>query len=242
MIHFKVLVLVPLIFLFLTIPVSGQRIILQHPSEPAEIHQLSQKARDFFSSNPDSVYLITEQIIALIDSNKMPYTFGHVLMSRGLAKNTEGKWVEAEQYFKQTLPQIRKIGDSISVANTLDYMGYSLLYQGYINKHLEQQLKVLEYREKFEPDSNMIARSYSILGSIYYKLGNLDQALSHYLRTFKIRKKLSNLPSYYLDFTLRNLGNVYRKQQKYEAAETQYLMALDSFKIGQADGSKAEVH
>ena len=75
MIHFKVLVLVPLIFLFLTIPVSGQRIILQHPSETPEIHQLSQKARDFFGSNPDSVHLITEQVLTLIDTNEMVYTY-----------------------------------------------------------------------------------------------------------------------------------------------------------------------
>ena len=141
-------------------------------------------------NHPDSAYLLIAKIRKEAGTS-MPYTIAECNISEGLAKMTEGKWTEAEQLFRKTIPVFRTLGDSLAVAKAMDFLGFSLLNQGFLDKHLELQMQVLNYRLKYNDTPNMIARSYSVMGSIYFRMNDLELAMKQYQKTLEIRKKNS---------------------------------------------------
>ncbi len=224
------LFLLPALFLMLVFTdVHAQPSAPEKTGEPDELYQLNLTARELVSTNPDSVHLLTQYIIATADSASMPYTVADARISEGLAYMTAGTWWEAEELFRNVLPVYRRLGDSLSVAVALDYLGFSLLDQGFIDQHFELQLQALDYRRRFDAPANDIARSYSIVGSVYFRQGELQRALEHYQQTLAIRQEISGLRPQFFGFTLRNMANVYAGQKRYEEAEQHYLMAIDSF-------------
>ena len=222
-----------LFFLFgaFTLTAYSQTKVIRGKGEPADLYRLNLQARKYVSFNPDSVYLLTAQVLQAADSIRMPYTIVECRVTQGLAKMAEGKWTEAEDFFQNTLYTFRNLGDSLGVAKSLDLLGYSLLNQGLIDQHFECQTQALSLRLQFNEDPNMIARSYSAIGTIYYRMGDSDQAMEHYKKTLEIRKSIPGLKAQYYGFTLRSIGNVLNRAKKYDEALVYYKMALDSFKV-----------
>ena len=219
----------------------GQAEVILKTGEPEDLYQLNIQARKLASSNPDSTYILIEKIKKAADAT-MPFTIAEANISTGLAKMAEGKWTEAENYFRNTLPTFRELGDSLDVAKAMDYLGYALFNQGFIDQHLELQMQVLDYRLKYGEKPNLLARSYSAIGSIYYRMGDLEQAQSHYLRTLDIRSAIPNLEAQQFGFTLRNIGNVLMQEKKFDEAGSYYEMALDSFQVSGNNQFIAQTH
>ena len=222
--------------------VSAQVKVKYYPEEPKYLYELNQQARTLCENHPDSTSAIVQQILSSPNISSFPLNVAEAWLSDGLAKNAGGDWGAAEISFRNALPGFRLSGDSLAVANNLDYLGYAMLGQGYLNKHFELQLQALDYRQRFGGDEVSIARSHSIIGSIYFKQGEYDKALELYLKTLEIRKKIKGLSPTSFGFTLRNIGKVEMKKKNYEEAIKYYHEAIDSFQVNDNKGWIREVY
>ena len=203
----------------------------QGAGEPKELHRLNQQARKLSATNPDSVYLLTDEVLSKADPTTMPATLGGAKLAMGLAKMTEGKWVEAEELFHSVISHYRQAGDSLSLAKAYDLLGYALANQGSLDEFLECQMRALDYRRRFGAGRGEIARSYGSIGNAYFRLGEMKPAMENFQKSLEIRKTVPETNAQNFGFSLRNIGRVHAHQKNYDEAVRYYQMAIDSFHV-----------
>ncbi|MEO1259752.1 MAG: tetratricopeptide repeat protein [Bacteroidota bacterium] len=216
---------------------QAQLILPESKKEPATLLQLNKKARFLKSAYPDSAILITDQILAKADPNTMPATIGSASLTGGMARMSKGKLIEAEKMYQLAIVQFRRLGDSLALADVFDMLGYALNAQGYIAKHLELQLKALDYRQRFDAPLNLIARSYGSVGNVYFELNQMELALENYQKSLSIRQAIKDkrVPPQSFGFSMFNIGKVLFRQKKFAEAERYYQQSIDSFKVARSN-------
>jgi tetratricopeptide (TPR) repeat protein len=73
-----------------------------------------------------------------------------------------------------------------------------------------------------------IAKSYNLLGILYYKKGNYKAAIHYHKQALQLRSKINDVLG--IAHSNTNLGNVYSDLKLYTNAENFYLKALDAYK------------
>ena len=209
----------------------GQNRVTKGANEPLELYEVNKLARQLSSSKPDSTFLLSDYILNNQDIAKIPTAAAEAYMSKGLGNMAIGRWTDAEASFRNAVPLFRQLGDSLSLANAFDLLGYALVNQGYIDKQLELQMLALDYRKRFGGHPARIGRSYGALGNVYLQLGEVEQAMENYQKSLDIKRTLSGLKAQNLGFSIRNIGRAYAAQGIYDQAIQQYSEAIDSFKV-----------
>ena len=209
----------------------GQSRVTKGADEPAELYNINKLARQLSSSKPDSTFLLSDYVLTKKDLSQIPTAAAEAFTSKGLANMAIGRWTDAEASFRSAIPLFRQLGDSLSLANAFDLLGYSLVNQGYIDKQLELQLLALDYRKRFGAHPARIGRSYGALGNVYLQLGEVEQAMENYQKSLDIKRTLSGLKAQNLGFSIRNVGRAYAAQGLYAQAIHQYREAIDSFRV-----------
>ena len=215
-------------------PASRAQLIMpKDTTEPAIFFKLNKQARLLKGANPDSAILLTDKILAEADPNTMHAAVGSAKLTGGMARTTKGKLVEAEKMYRQAIVHFRLLGDSLALADVFDMLGYVSNAQGYIDKHLEMQLKALDYRRRFNAPPNLIARSYGSVGNVYHELNEMELALENYQKSLTIRQAIKDerVPTQSFGFSLFNIGKVLYRQGNFAEAEQYYQQAIDSFRV-----------
>jgi len=73
-----------------------------------------------------------------------------------------------------------------------------------------------------------LAKSYNLLGVLFYKKGDFTKALAYHQKALTIRSACKDKTGMALSHT--NLGNIYTDLQLFERAESSYLKALEIFR------------
>lgn len=73
-----------------------------------------------------------------------------------------------------------------------------------------------------------LAKSYNLLGILFYKKGDFTKALAYHHKALSIRTEIKDKEGIALSHT--NLGNIYTDLQLFEKAESSYLKALEIFR------------
>ena len=73
-----------------------------------------------------------------------------------------------------------------------------------------------------------LAKSYNLLGVLFYKKGDFTKALAYHQKALAIRSDCKDKTGMALSQT--NLGNIYTDLQLFERAESSYLKALEIFR------------
>jgi tetratricopeptide (TPR) repeat protein len=73
-----------------------------------------------------------------------------------------------------------------------------------------------------------IAKSYNLMGILFYKKGNYKNAIHYHKEALKIRSSINDVLG--IAYSQTNLGNVYSDLKLYHKAEQAYLGALHAYK------------
>jgi two-component system NarL family sensor kinase len=148
---------------------------------------------------------------------------------------------KALEYNQKSLTIYQNLNDSLNVAKALSHLGSLHLSREYCEKrtpnqiksdqetalnYYQQSLKLLE-KENF---TEGIVNAWSNIGNLYRRMGELDQALGYVQKTvnhYRETKNMGQLPA-----TLRILGLIYNRQQKYDQA---LAFMLESQEIGERE-------
>jgi tetratricopeptide (TPR) repeat protein len=84
-----------------------------------------------------------------------------------------------------------------------------------------------EERAQIAESPKHLAKSYNLLGILYYKRGDFKKTLAYHQKALELREECKDIFGAALSRV--NLGNAYTDLQFYEKAEEHYLKALETF-------------
>ncbi len=187
------------------------------------------KAHDYFSSKPDSCIWYAQQVIQgarkLGDKNSE----GRAYIEVGLAEMTKGNWVNANEAYRNASVIFLKEGDSLDLADAWGNLGYSFIAVKRYDDALEYFLKALEIRQAYPNRQLALAASEGAIGYVYQNIGEYDKAIEKHLKALELRLNHPARPSNGIGYVHKNLGINYAAQGKFEQAESEFLVALDTF-------------
>ena len=130
------------------------------------------------------------------------------------------------------LPYILQLENDTEKVNQLYNTGYALR-----NKDPQLAYRFAKYCEEFALKSNSqkhLAKSYNLLGVLFYKKGDLKKAMNYHQLALKLRE--INKDDLGMGFSLTNLGNIYTDLaiiysdlKLFSKAENCYLQAIEDY-------------
>jgi tetratricopeptide (TPR) repeat protein len=123
------------------------------------------------------------------------------------------------------LPRILSLTNDTVKFNRLYETGFALR-----NKDPFKAYQYASYAEKVAAATGLqklIAKSYNLLGILFYKKGNFKNALSYHNRALKIRQATKDIAGMAQSFL--NAANIYSDLKIFKKAEETYLAALDAY-------------
>ena len=141
----------------------------------------------------------------------------------GIAYWYSGKYDSAQLMYEESLKLNLVLKDSVGIANGYNNIGLVLWNQGKYASVLSYFLKGLVIFESLE-DSTSLISVYNNLGLVYHELGQLENAIYNYSKSWNLNKKLGNPP---LTSLLTNIGVAHYNLKQYDLAEDYHLQSLD---------------
>lgn len=168
-----------IILVFLTL------VIVQHspaqelrPGDTAAVNRLLEDSKKQLNEDPEAARRKAEQAREAALRAGFPIGEAYALKNIGLAYAIQGKYVEALDFYEQSLATFRRQGDKIGVANLLNNIGSIYANKGDDAKALEYCLQSLQIAEE-TGDKTRVMSALINVGSIYYN--KKDPKAVHYL-------------------------------------------------------------
>ncbi len=194
---------------------SLQRIYTKTSSDTTRILILTEVAKNFYRSNPDTAIQLGNQAVTL--SEKISFDKG---IARGYNVIGLGNWItgnhmEALTYFQKGLLLFTKINDKIGMGFILNNIGLVYYYQKDFHTAMEYAIRALEVHQALNNPEG-IGLALNNIGLDHEGLGNLTLALEYYqrgLKTFQDAKIRMGIGQSFTD-----IGYVYYAQKDYSRA------------------------
>jgi tetratricopeptide (TPR) repeat protein len=154
-----------------------------------------------------------------------PIVAGSVL-NLGLLAHDRGDHAAAEAYLQRAskIASSQPTPDRVGMARALNNLGLVYRASGRQQQALDAFERVVEIREElFAPDHPEIGAAYSNVALLHFELGDLDRAERVYE---KARAILEQSNDGTLSITLANLGNLYARRGRLDAARDAFERAL----------------
>ena len=145
------------------------------------------------------------------------------LFTQGTSKLVQGKFIEAEKIFQNSVEISLRIDDKAGAASTYNNIGVTHYYRGDYQKTIAFYTKSMEIEEELGKKEG-VAGSLINIGNLYRKLGNLDTAFNYYNRSLELQEELKNDKG--IAGTLNNIGVIFEKQGNYAKAIEFYTRSL----------------
>ncbi len=168
----------------------------------------------------DGVDILQEALKISRDINNKPLG-ARVLNNLGYIYRDRGDLADALNHFEAALRINEKLGDEVAQSVNLSSIAYLLYDLNDYENALEFALRCLPIFEKAH-DQHRLNALYHILGNIYFKQEQLQEAL----RYFEENLRLSEPDTVLYALAISGLGKVYYKMHDFENARKQLIDAL----------------
>lgn len=122
--------------------------------------------------------------------------------------------------------ELLKISNDTERVNQLYKKGFELRN---VNPHIAFQIgKTAEELAITTQSPKHIAKTYNLLGVMYYKRSDFSNALNYHQKALRLRKQVNDRLGIAISET--NLGNIYTDLKYFQKAELSYLDALEQYK------------
>jgi signal transduction histidine kinase/DNA-binding response OmpR family regulator len=143
---------------------------------------------------------------------------------------------EGIKYAEEGLSDAKKIGYLKGEATSIRLIGSNYVILGNYKMAMVNARQALQLLKELENEKLEIAATLNLIGIIYYKISDYDNALEYYLMSLKISEEIEHKKG--IANSMNNIGNVYSNILKYEEA-LKYL--LKAYEIKQEIGNVREL-
>ena len=125
------------------------------------------------------------------------------------------------------LPHILALDNDTEKVNQLYKKGFSIR-----NSDPQLSFRFAKYCEQSALKTNSkkhLAKSYNLLGVLFYKKGDFKKAISYHKKALQLRTECNDVLG--IAFSHTNLGNIYTDIKLFPQAEESYLQAMEAYNI-----------
>lgn len=189
----------------------------------------------FLYTNPDSTYLLGQEELERARAKKLKNWESKALNTIGASFQIKGDYLNAIDYYQQSLKIREELGDKAGVSASLANIGSIYISISEFKKALGYQLRSLKIFEEMGNKQGM-ASALNNIGIIYNNLSDYQKALEYNHRSLKIYKELGDKQG--LAATNGNIGNIYSNLSDWDKATDYFLISLN---IAQEIGDKQAI-
>ncbi|MDP9230558.1 MAG: tetratricopeptide repeat protein, partial [Bacteroidota bacterium] len=201
-----------------------------YTKDTAAVSALLLKSKSLFGDAPEEAIRLSMQAKDL--ANKIGFEKGlaTACKSIGIGYYNQSKYLEALDYWTQSLHVFEKIKDDIGIANLLNNIGAVYMNQGDDENALKYYLQSLQVSEK-TGDKLRIVTAMNNVGAVYYhKKETHDKALDYYTRALKLSEEIGDDSG--IGTTAVNLGEIYFARKKDAEALFYFKKSLKAYEKG----------
>ena len=182
-----------LIFLSVSAPVftqksPGEKLTLT--GDTTVVNALLEESKGYFSDSPQKTIEIATRAKQLAETLDFKKGQAYALKNIGVAYYFQGKYLEALDFYQQSLKFFTEIKDYVGMANIYSNMGVVYYDQSDDVKALENYLQSLKYAELSGDKLRMLSALNNVGGVYTNKPATYNKALEYYLMALPICEEL----------------------------------------------------
>ncbi len=189
----------------------------------------------YYSINPDSTILLTQQASALAQTIGWKKGEANAYINEGIGYCVKGSYPKGLEYFLKALTICQQMGNKYSSASI--YSNIATIYdqQGDYKKALEYNEKALAGAKEIKY-RQLEANTLGNMGVIYREQNDFAKALDYYNQALSIDKELGNTDK--MATQLGNIGNIYLYQKDYTQA---LKYSIEASALNRQNGDKSNL-
>ncbi len=201
--------------------------------DTALVNRLLVQSKLYFTDSPLKAISLATEARALAEKSHFTSGQAYALKHIGITYYYQGKYLEALDFYRQSLKLFTEIKDNVGVANMYNNIGVVYYDQGDDARALENYLQSLQYAE-ISGDKLRILTALNNVGGVYnIKEATHDKALQYYLMALPICEELGKKEE--LGAISVNIGSIYFDQTKDDKAMFYFKKSLKAY--GNSEGS-----
>jgi class 3 adenylate cyclase/Tfp pilus assembly protein PilF len=197
------------------------------------VNDLVQQSIQYFTDSPAHAIEIATRAKTMAENINYPKGEGDALKNIGISYYFLNKYLEALDYYRQSLKFFKKINDNVGIASIYSNIGTVYYEQGDDVKALDNYLESLKFAEASKNKLRMLTTLNNV-GAVYAnKPATLDKALQYYLKALPICEELDRKGE--LGAICVNIGDIYSEKRDIAKAMFYFDKALKVY--GNSEGS-----
>ncbi len=198
-----------------------------------QVNKLLNESKSYFVSEPDKAISLSLQARQLAEKAGYEVGLAYAYKNIGIGYYYKSNYVEALQYYNQSLDIFKALKDNIGISNLLNNIGVIYYDRGDDAKALDHYLQSLRYSE-LAKDKLRILTALNNIGGVYNNKEQTHQkALEYYLMALPICEELGDKQS--LGSISVNVGSIYFRKDEDEKALSYFNKALEAY--GNSEGA-----
>lgn len=194
--------------------------------DTALVNKLIEESKNALQENFEMAVQKAEQAQAMAKRINFPVGEAYALKNIGLVNERQGRYVEALDYYEQSLKLFRSEKEKVGIANLLNNIGSVYAQKGDDAKALENCLESLKIAEE-TGDKMRIMSALINVGSIYHNKKDA-KAIEYLTRALPICEEMGNKHAF--GIIAANIGEIYADNGNTQQALDYYNKALSSDK------------
>ena len=212
------------ILFLLSISIFGNTQPLTSKNDTTLVNDLNQQSKENFANDPDKAISLATQAKDLAEKINFLVGKAYALKNIGLGYYFQGKYVEALEFWKESLRIFEQINDQTGIANLLNNIAAIYAERGDDEHALEFSLRSLHISEKLG-DKLRILSALNTVGSIYNnKEATKDKALNYLLQALPLCEAIGNNDA--LGTISENIGEIYFDKSDYVQAVNYFEQSI----------------
>ncbi len=222
---------------FLTLSIQGKTqenpkadsilALLPSQKDTALVKSYDQLFRYTFRKNPDLAKSYLDSAYLYFEGIENERILANLTLAKGIYLDRIAKFKEALPLYKEALQLFTNIGDQKNMSFCLNTIAAIYQTKGDYYAALDHYLQSLEIKEKLSDNDVELLISYSNIGVVHKKIGNVPLALEYYKKAEAIAIEQNKGRA--LASIRGNMGNIYTNEKNYALAEEYYLKSLPYF-------------
>ena len=220
----------------LVINIYSQPSIIQDEgikADTASVNALVQQSKDLTKTDPDKAMSVAIQAKELAEKIEFRQGQAYALKSIGQIYKKQAKYLEALDYYRQSIKIFEEIKDNVGVSNLYNNIGNIYYDQSDDVKALENYLQSLKYAELSGDHLRMLSALNNIGGVYTNKEATYDKALQYYLKALPLCEEIGKKEE--LGAICANIGFIYAEKKDVDKAMIYFNKALKAY--GNSEGS-----
>lgn len=191
------------------------------------VNGLIDSAKQYFGSDPARTINLSEQAVRLARDIAFSKGEAYALKNIGIAYYFQGKYLEALDYYGQSVAIFKLLGDNVGMANLYSNIGVVYYDQAVEDKALENYLESLKYSDAAGDKYRTLIALNNIGGLYAMKSDTYDKALSYYLRALPICEELGKKEE--MGAIEVNIGFIYFNKYNNDSALQYFQRSLRTY-------------